>query len=138
MNNFNHTDTTAQGGTPTPAPGEDRTFSQDDVNRIVGERLAKEKVKTDTALAERESELVQRELMFEGKQLLTEKNLPVELLEILRYTDKKTLEKVISQFEEILPRCRPSKFVGVAPGMGQGGAPPLATPDYRKAMGLLG
>ena len=38
-----------------------KTFSQDDVNRIVGERLAAEKRKGEAALAEREQQLAQRE-----------------------------------------------------------------------------
>lgn len=139
MTKSNYIDTTAQSGnTTTPEPGDDRTFSQDDVNRIVGDRLAKEKAKTDAALADRESELVQRELMFEGKEILTEKKLPVELLDILRYTDKKTLEQSITKFEEVLSQMKSNQtFVGMKPGnSGWDGMPTINDADYRAAMGL--
>ena len=56
----NNTTITGEAGAITPA-AEEKTFTQDDVNRIVSERLAKEKVRNDTSLAEREQALAQRE-----------------------------------------------------------------------------
>ena len=60
-----------------------KTFSQDDVNRIVGERLAAEKRKGEVALAEREQQLAQRELLLTAKEKLSESGLPVELMDAL-------------------------------------------------------
>lgn len=84
-----------------PEAGE-RTFSQDDVNRILGERLSKEKTKMDAAFAEREKqfaereqELANREALIELKEQLKEKGLPAELLPVLNVTDKKALETAL-------------------------------------------
>ena len=51
----------------------EKTFTQEDVNRIVGERLAKEKAKNsgEADLAKREQELAQRELHMTAKELLS-------------------------------------------------------------------
>lgn len=40
------------------------TFTQEQVNKIVSDRLAREKVKSEAALAEREQQLAQRELLL--------------------------------------------------------------------------
>lgn len=55
----------------------EKTFTQEDVNRIVQERLAKEKSKNngDADFAKREQELAQRELHMSAKEMLSEKGL---------------------------------------------------------------
>lgn len=70
-----------------------KTFSQEDVNRIVGERLAKEKAKNESDWQQREQDLQRRELQMTAKEYLSEKNMPVELLDALNYTDEETLQK---------------------------------------------
>lgn len=84
-----------------PANGE-RTFTQDEVNRIVGERLAKEKAKGDAASAEREQQLVEREkqlanreALYDLKDQLKEMGLPAELLPVLNVQDKAALDKAL-------------------------------------------
>ena len=80
-----------------PANGE-RTFTQDEVNRIIGERLAKEKARGDAAsaereqqLAEREKQLANREALYDLKDQLKEMGLPAELLPVLNVQDKAAL-----------------------------------------------
>ena len=80
-----------------------KTFTQEDVNRIVGERLAKEKAKNtnETDLAKREQELAQRELKLLARETLSSKGLPAELLDALNCSDKETMEKSIATIEKV-------------------------------------
>ena len=80
----------------------DRTFTQDDVNRIVGERLSKEKAKADAAFAEkeqqfaeRERQLANREALVDLKDQLKEMGLPGELLPVLNVQDKEALKTAL-------------------------------------------
>lgn len=84
-----------------PENGE-RTFTQEEVNRIVGERLAKEKNRGEASLAEREQqfaerekELANREALIELKEQLKDMGLPAELLPVLNVQDKKALETAL-------------------------------------------
>lgn len=51
----------------------ERTFTQDDVNRIVQDRLAKDREKASKELGEREQELAQREFRLNSRQKLVDK-----------------------------------------------------------------
>lgn len=132
-----------------PAAGQgtgEKTFTQDDVNRIVQERLAKEKAKNsgDADFAKREQELVQRELHMTAKEMLSEKGLPVQLFDALNCTDKETMEKSIATIETIFNRHKANatsniQFKGFQPG--DTGMMPSADAtaediEIRKAMGL--
>lgn len=88
-----------------------RTFTQEEVNRIVGERLAKEKARygaqddaalaeREQAFAEREKALAEKEALFEIKDMLHEKGLPAELLPVLKAGDKAALETALKALEE--------------------------------------
>lgn len=132
-----------------PAAGQgtgEKTFTQEDVNRIVGERLAKEKAKnsTDADFEKREQELARRELRLNAKELLSEKGLPAQLLDALNCADKETMEKSISTIENIFNEYKANatgniQFKGFQPGMSaqtpdaKAGAEDL---EIRKAMGL--
>lgn len=98
----------------TPEKGE-RTFTQEEVNRIVGERLAKAKAKGEAqndaelaereqAFAEREKALAEKEALFEIKDMLHEKGLPAELLPVLKAGDKKALETALKALDEYANR----------------------------------
>ena len=100
---------------------EGKTFSQEDVNRIVGERLAKEKAKNESDWQQREQDLQRRELQMTAKEYLNEKNIPVELLDALNYTDEETLQKsveIIEKFIEEKAQEATPKFVGIEPVQG--------------------
>lgn len=124
----------------------EKTFTQDDVNRIVQERLAKEKAKSsgEADFAKREQELAQRELHMTAKELLSEKGLPVQIFGALNCTDKETLEKSIATIETVFNEYKASvtsniKLKGLQPGVSttvsdsQTAANDL---EIRKAMGL--
>lgn len=77
----------------------EKTFSQDDVNRIVQERLAREKETAAAEIAKREEELQRKELALYAKQTLTDKGLPVELLDVLKLDDQEQFTKSIEVLE---------------------------------------
>ena len=131
-----------------PAAGQgtgEKTFTQDDVNRIVQERLAKEKAKNsgEADFAKREQELAQRELHMTAKELLSEKGLPVQLFDALNCTDKETLEKSIATIETVFNEYKANttsniKFKGFQPGSSSKmpDAGDVGDLEIRKAMGL--
>lgn len=117
-----------------------KTFSQDDVNRIVGERLAKEKAKGEAALAEREQQLAQRELLLTAKEKLTENGLPVELVDALNVSSPEALEKALSIVKTVMDKhkseARPIKISGAKPAESLSNAKNTGDSSLRKAMGL--
>lgn len=97
----------------------EKTFTQEDVNRIVQERLAKEKSKNngDADFAKREQELAQRELHMSAKEMLSEKGLPVQLFDALNCKDEETLKKSISTIETVFNeyKANATKSIQFAP-----------------------
>lgn len=123
----------------------EKTFTQEDVNRIVGERLAKEKARNsgEADFAKREQELAQRELHMTAKELLSEKGLPVQLFDALNCTDEETMKKSISTIEKVFNDYKANaasniKFKCFQPGASGKMPDAGATGDLeiRKAMGL--
>ena len=120
-----------------------KTFSQDDVNRIVGERLAAEKRKGEAALAEREQQLAQRELLLTAKEKLTESGLPVELLDALNVSSPEAMEKAITTVKAVIDKIKaeaPKPFTIHGAKPAEAGRSPQMGGDsqLRKAMGLPG
>lgn len=116
------------------------TFTQEQVNKIVSDRLAREKVKSEAALAEREQQLAQRELLLTAKEKLTDAGLPVELLNALNVSSPEAMEKAITTLKGVIDKikgeARPVKFYGAKPA--EAGRSPQMGGDsqLRKAMGL--
>lgn len=109
-----------------PAAGQgtgEKTFTQEDVNRIVQERLAKEKAKSsgDADFAKREQELARRELHMTAKEMLSEKGLPVQLFDALNCTDEESLKKSVATIEKIFNEYKANlkpTFRGMTPADG--------------------
>lgn len=120
----------------------EKTFSQEDVNRIVGERLAKERAKGEAALAEREQQLAQRELLLTAKEKLTENGLPVELVDALNASSPEALEKALSIVKTVMDKhkaeARPIKISGAKPAESLSRAKNIGDSSLRKAMRLPG
>ena len=118
----------------------EKTFSQEDVNRIVGERLAKEKAKGEAALAEREQQLAQRELLLTAKEKINEMGLPAELVDALNVSSPEALEKALSTVKTVLDKykseARPMKFSGAKPAESLSGVRNTGDDSLRKAMRL--
>ena len=118
----------------------EKTFSQEDVNRIVGERLAKEKAKGEAVLAEREQQLAQRELLLTAKEKINEMGLPAELVDALNMSSPEALEKALSTVKTVLDKykseARPMKFSGAKPAESLSGVRNTGDDSLRKAMRL--
>ena len=70
---------------PTPGAKGGRTFTQDDVNRIVSERLAheREKLQASAKDTEREKALAAREARLDCREYLDAQGYPAALLDVL-------------------------------------------------------
>lgn len=127
---------TAETGDTTPTTGE-KTFTQDDVNRIIGDRLAKEKAKAEAELAQKEQEIQKRELLLTAKEMLTEHELPAALIEALNMSSPEALARSIQIIKDefTIYGNRPGKFKGITPADGTR-APYQGNDTVRAAMGL--
>ena len=117
------------------------TFTQEQVNKIVSDRLAREKVKSEAALAEREQQLAQRELLLTAKEKLTDAGLPVELLNALNVSSPEAMEKAITTLKGVIDKIKaeaPKPFTIHGAKPAEAGRAPQMGGDsqLRKAMGL--
>lgn len=80
----------------------EKTFTQEELNRIIGERLSKEKTKLEQSFAQRERELQEQELSFNAKQLMIKEKLPENLLSFLKYEDIESLKESIKTLKDFM------------------------------------
>ena len=85
-------------GTATESQQE-KTFTQEQVNAIVGKRLAEAKASNEAALSKREEELKQREMQIRAKEILSERGLPKDLANVPKYSDEESLTAAIDVIE---------------------------------------
>ena len=123
---------------PTPGAKGGRTFTQDDVNRIVSERLAheREKLQASAKDTEREKALAAREARLDCREYLDTQGYPTALLDVLDSSDtdkfRAAVEKLVKAFPAITGTgSTPRKYVGWTPGSssapkdGSGGPDPI-------------
>ena len=128
MNNNAQNQTEPNTNTQPGANGnaQGKMFTQDDVNRIVSERLKEERQRATepNPLDEREIELSKRENKLACREFLTENEYIPELLEILDTSDKKKFEETVSKLHEVIPQISKKTaatvptVVGGTPGSG--------------------
>ena len=118
------------GGTP------ERTFTQDDVNRIVQERLAKEKGKGNEDLDKRAAELDRRERRMNAIDELRKNGLPDYLVDALNMETDEAFQKSMESIKKMKGETESEPEVvgtgnpiGIISKTGQ-------TDDMRKAFGL--
>ena len=105
-----------------------KTFTQEEVNRIVSERLNREKGKIDAdreaEYSKREAELNTRELRLQAKEVLNEKGLSHELLDILNYSNKDEMLKNLDILDGVIKaeveKQKPPVMSGFIPNMSCG------------------
>lgn len=103
MNTDNSTNTTAdQTATPADQTGGQKTFTQDDVNRIVSERLAKDREKASKELNEREQELAYREFRLNSRQKLIDRGYPESLLDALDCSSEEAFDKALGIIDGLM------------------------------------
>lgn len=90
---------------PEENRGNQKTFTQDDVNRIVQERLSKERSKLETAsqdtLAEREAAITARENKMSCKEYIEEKGYNAKLLDILDTGNSEVFKKTVDELSSV-------------------------------------
>lgn len=132
MENNNVTNNTQQGTQQADQAGE-RTFTQEDVNRIVQERLAR--AKTSNEPDERELALQARENALYVSEKIAENGLPKEIAEEFKGMDKVTIDKCIKIIAPFAKKASEPIHNPVGPiGNGSSGNEDTA---IRKAMGLI-
>ena len=89
---------------------QEKIFTKEEVNRIVQERLARDRkareaeqdsVGMEKSITDREKALEERELKLMAREKLMDEGLPIDLADILSYSDEKTLEEVIDKIKKI-------------------------------------
>lgn len=94
MEDNTNTTTTQQNNGQEPGQNpEPKTFTQEDVNRIVQERLARAKASAEPSA--KELELQQRETAIYVKERVSEMGLPNELCDSFKGLDRETVDKCI-------------------------------------------
>ena len=97
------TNTALHEGTQTSTEDtqQGKTFTQDDVNRIVQERLAKEKGKGTEELDRRSAELDKREFNLKARETLSSKGYSADLLDALNCESEETFNKSLETIERL-------------------------------------
>lgn len=94
---------TSTEGTQTSTEG--KTFTQEDVNRIVQERLAKERSKTagngDDELSKRAAELDMRERKLNAREALKKEGLPDYLVDALNMNTDEDFQKSMEAIKKL-------------------------------------
>lgn len=106
----------------TVTPDGGRTFTQDEVNRIIQERLARDRTARNEPdqNAQREKELTERENRLTCREYLSAQKLPEALMDIFDTADAErfqaSIEKLIEMYPSIDPNNKIPRFVSTSPG----------------------
>ena len=122
----------------------DKAFTQEEVNTIVQDRLAKEKAKFEKQLSDAQADIRRREKRLEAREQLQAKGLPVELADLVKLDDDESFNTSLSLLENTYnSRVPGQQRVGDPPTEINGGGyipaageKPNPENDIRKAMGL--
>ncbi len=87
----------------------EKTFTQDDVNRIVQDRLAKDREKASKELGEREQELAKREFCLNSRQKLIDRGYPESILEALNCSSEKEFDRALDIIDGLIRDRTPSE-----------------------------
>lgn len=115
--------------------GEDKTFTQEEVNKIVQDRLARERNKTpletEKALEEREKVIAAKEREIAFKAVMKTKGIPEEVYEALNCTSEDTFNKSLEILSPYIQKSKEPIFNAIGPTGGL-----MGNDSIRLAMGL--
>lgn len=134
MNNTINTSQSAeqQSTTPTPEVSGDqgeKLFTQADLDRIIGERLARERAKAEPSPEDaREADLRAREARLTCREYISAEGFPEALLDMFDTTDAEKFKAAVKHLDEIvrLP-SKTRKIPRIVAATGSGGTPVDAT-----------
>lgn len=97
---------------------QEKTFTQDEVNKIVSDRLGREKERYEKDYQAKAEELRQQELRIKGTELLKSHHLSEEMYDILKFSNTEELETSILSLKKALQGTHQEKslLTGVTPG----------------------
>ncbi len=130
--------TEQQPTTPTPEAsgdqGSERMFTQEEVNRIVSERLARDRADRAKPSPEdtREADLKARENKLTCREFVAEAGYPVELLELFDTSDSEKFRQAVEKLDGLVDL--PSKHRKPAPYFLTGGGGHSAPRNNTDAM----
>lgn len=87
----------------------EKTFTQDDVNRIVQDRLAKDRAKSSEELSKKEQELLQREFRLNSRQKLIDRGYPESILDALNSSSEEAFDKALDLIDGLMEERLASK-----------------------------
>lgn len=102
LNNTQQQENTQQGAPTQPEGngGAGKMFTQEDVNRIVSERLARDRASRD---AEQEAEMQRREAVLSCREYITEKNYDKALLDVFKTDDPEEFKSSVEALHKAFP-----------------------------------
>lgn len=122
QNNQQQRATTQPEGNGATAPG--KTFTQEQVNQIVSERLARERTKAEPSPEEtREKDLSARENKLTCKEFVTEGKYPNALLEIFDTSDADKFKASVDALFKAFPQLTENPGKALVFTRGTGGGP---------------
>lgn len=132
-------DNTNQNADPASGQGTgEKLFTQEQVNTIVQDRIAKEKAKYEKQIADMKAEVSQREKRLEAREKLAEKGLPAELADLVRLDDDQAFNTSLELLERTFKQGHqepPKKDTAAKHYVPRGGTTVDCDP-VREAMGL--
>ncbi len=116
----------------------EKTFSQEDVNRIVQERLAQEKNKKNDELEKRVKELDMRERKMNAIQKLRENGLPDYLVDAINMETDETFNSSMEMIKKMKEESKPEepRVIGRGDLIGHVGGQLNPTNPIKEAFGL--
>ena len=144
-NNLEEQQTQQQYAAPADNEGKQqgKTFTQDDVNRIVSERLERERAKSETtAQALRDQELTERENRLACREYIVENKYPEVLLDVFPTADADAFKASVANLEKAFPHVFQSELqttgmtlsTGGEHGTGLSAGPSIADAFKRKGL----
>ena len=88
--------------TPADQTGGQKTFTKDDVNRIVGERLARDREKASEEVSKKEQELADREFRLNSRQKLMDRGYPESIMEALNCSSEEAFNKALDALDSLM------------------------------------
>ena len=124
MNTENITNTTPEAATTDPVENGDKAdgkmFTQDELNAIIRDRLARERAKAEPPANDREQAISAREARLDCREYISSNGYPAALLDVFDTTKaegfKESVEKLAKAFPQITGQEPPKPW-----GMRQGG-----------------
>ena len=86
-----------------------KTFTQEQVNAIVSDRLARDRQKQSEEMSKKEQELAQREFRLNSRQKLIDRGYSESLMDALNCSSEEAFDKALDIIDSLIKERTPSK-----------------------------